>query len=189
MRKKVFLIISIISVLAVSALSFASCGEFNHLRPSGVYSTYEYTDQATGRVHRILVQFIQEDLNEKTGVSGKVNFAHQIKLPNVDKWLTETINKDSKYYVTNPNVDKGDYRTSERINIQSPWGLVSSFGFSSNSFNLGSSETWYEVPTVNIKEKFGENNYDYHGYTLTKVEDTFPTETDDFAPYNNQNNG
>ncbi len=185
MRKKVLLTISIISVLIVSAISFASCGEFNHLRPSGVYSTYEYTDEATGRIHRVLVQFIQEDLTEDKGVSGKVNFAHQVKIPNVDKWLTNKIQTGDTYDVKNPNIDTREWETSEYINITSSLGIFMSYDYDNNEkFDIAGPKQLFEIPLLNLEAMRNSKITKYSGYTLTKANETFPSAVDDFSPYN-----
>ena len=64
MKKKI-ISISLLTILVITiSFSMTSCFE-HHLRPSGVYSTYEYKDEAKGKTYRVLVNFIQENLDDK----------------------------------------------------------------------------------------------------------------------------
>ena len=183
MRKKVFLIISIISVLAVSALSFASCFE-HHLRPVGTYQTYEYTNPENGHSYRVLLKFIQEEVDDKKGVSGKVHYAYQIKKKGDDVWKTEYIHTDGSYKTQNANKQTSLIDTSERLEILTPIGYMRSTSFGDNLFNVEINAQLYKISLETIKK----DALEVPGYKLTKSDETFPEKVYDFSQ-DNQNNG
>ncbi len=186
MRKKVLLIISIISVLIVSAISFASCFE-HHLRPVGTYQTYEYTNEETGKSYRVLLKFVQEEVDDKKGVSGKVHYAYQLKRKGEDVWKTEYIYRDRAYQTINANKETNEIATSERLQIISPDGeYLHSVSFGDNFFKASSSFSLYKVPLETLTRQSGKIKYS--GYKFVKSDETFPDTVYDFSQ-ENQNNG
>ena len=178
MKKKI-ISISLLTILVITiSFSMTSCFE-HHLRPSGVYSTYEYKDEAKGKTYRVLVNFIQENLDDKKGVSGHVQYAKQEKKED-GTWKTIEIKKgnDLTYKTINPMTQTKRIDTSERLQINSPNGTLFSVGWTTNKVYLESTGSLLDIPREE-KEDYKMPDGKYQGFVFYKVDDKFPSSIDD----------
>ena len=180
MKKKIISISLLTILIATLSLTMTSCFE-HHLRPSGVYSTYEYKDEAKGKTYRVLVNFIQENLDDKKGVSGHVQYAKQEKKED-GTWKTIEIKKGGSltYQTINPMTQTKSVVTSERLQIVAPTGVLFSVSFKSNLFKVETTTTTniLGIPREEIKDsEFADGKY--QGFVFHKVDDKFPSSIDD----------
>ena len=179
MKKKIISISLLTILIATLSLTMTSCFE-HHLRPSGVYSTYEYKDEAKGKTYRVLVNFIQENLDDKKGVSGHVQYAKQEKKAD-GTWKTIKIEKGGSltYQTINPMKQTKSIASSERLQIVAPENCtILSVNWTDNKFKAESTSSLLGIPQEEIENrKFADGKY--QGFVFYKVDDKFPSSIDD----------
>lgn len=185
MKKSKKITISLALILSLS-LILSSCIPRNHLRPIGTYISEVRVFDADAGVEkttewRFLIKFIQEEVSEKTGVRGKVDYAFQTRYLREGtnaQWRTTAIYKDAglEYKTINPNSNSKKEVDAERIEIDKPdkQGVLRSFNYMDHAyFNAGI----YGGPLINKVDtkEYERKDGIFNVYKLTKTDIPFPT--------------